>query len=408
MSAVAERAERGYAWPETRVMVVEADNAHATPTPLERLTRLMLDDAERVAELGAARMQELLPSYANVPRDELLPVVLANTRNLLAMIIDPDFDRTNVEEDYRASGETRAQQGISGDEMLRAWRIGLEVTREEAHVLADRLGIGKDVLLEFVEATLRWGDVGMVATASAHREAEFELARHEQHHRTNLVRGILFGTLAPATIRVEAASYGLDVSAQYRALRARPDDELTVRALERQLGVADGAGPRRGLAALLDGDLVGFVVDPPRGSISARVGIGPPAALHDLGNSFRLATRALEGAAATDLTGPVEISQLGLWPAVIADRDVGDELLRRIVEPVLAHGRTGEAVLETVVRYLANDLRLEVTAEEMFLHVNTVRYRLRRFEELSGMSLRQVDDLVQVWWAIQRHRLANR
>jgi hypothetical protein len=248
----------------------------------------------------------------------------------------------------------------------------------------------------------------MVATASAHRDAEFELARHEQHHRTNLVRGILFGTLAPATIRVEAGSYGLDVSAQYRALRARPDDELTVRALERQLGVADGAGPRRGLAALLDGDLVGFVVDPLRGSISARVGIGPPAALHDLGNSFRLATRALEGAAATDLTGPVSIAQLGLWPAVIADRDVGDELLRRIVEPVLAHGRTGEAVLETVVRYLANDLRLEVTAEEMFLHVNTVRYRLRRFEELSGMSLRQVDDLVQVWWAIQRHRLATR
>jgi DNA-binding PucR family transcriptional regulator len=36
-----------------------------------------------------------------------------------------------------------------------------------------------------------------------------------------------------------------------------------------------------------------------------------------------------------------------------------------------------------------------------------VRYRLRRFEELSGMSLRQVDDLVQIWWAIQRRRLRD-
>ena len=165
------------------------------------------------------------------------------------------------------------------------------------------------------------------------------------------------------------------------------------------------AGPRRGLAALLDGDLVGFVLDPLPGTIAARVGVGPRAALHELANSFRLATRALEAAAATQASGPVAMEQLGLWPAVIADRDVGDELLRRIIAPVLAQGRTGEAVLDTVVRYLDNDLRLEVTAEEMFLHVNTVRYRLRRFEELSGMGLRRVNDLVQVWWAIQRHRL---
>ena len=378
-----------------------------TASPLEHLAGLLLADGERIAERGAAAMQELLPSYAKVPREALTPVVLANTRNLLEAICDPDGDRTRAQEDYRASGEARARQGITSDEMLHAWRIGLDVLREEAHAIADELGIGKDVLLEFVEATLRWGDVGMRASASAHREAEFEMARHEQHHRTNLVRGILFGTLAPAAIRVQAAGYGLDLAASYHAVRTRPTEALTVRALERQLGIADGAGPRRGLAALLDGDLVGFVQQPLPSSVTATVGVGPAAALHELGNSFPPATRALEGALATGATGPVGMGDLGLWPAVIADRDVGDELLRRVIDPVLAQGRTGEAVLETVVRYLANDLRLEVTAEEMFLHVNTVRYRLRRFEELSDMSLRRVDDLVQVWWAVQRHRLGT-
>jgi hypothetical protein len=344
-----------------------------TASPLEHLAGLLLADGERIAERGAAAMQELLPSYAKVPREALTPVVLANTRNLLEAICDPDGDRTRAQEDYRASGEARARQGITSDEMLHAWRIG----------------------------------VGMRASASAHREAEFEMARHEQHHRTNLVRGILFGTLAPAAIRVQAAGYGLDLAASYHAVRTRPTEALTVRALERQLGIADGAGPRRGLAALLDGDLVGFVQQPLPSSVTATVGVGPAAALHELGNSFPPATRALEGALATGATGPVGMGDLGLWPAVIADRDVGDELLRRVIDPVLAQGRTGEAVLETVVRYLANDLRLEVTAEEMFLHVNTVRYRLRRFEELSDMSLRRVDDLVQVWWAVQRHRLGT-
>ena len=388
-------------------MAARTEEAQGTMTPLQRMAALLHADSERIAERAASRMQELLPSYARVPLDELVPIVLANTRNLLAIIQDPEMDRSGAEADFRAAGESRARQGITNDEMLTAWRIGLEVTREEGHRIADELGIGKDVLLEFVEATLRWGDVGMLATVSAHREAEFEMARHEQHHRTNLVRGILFDTLAPAEIRVQAAGYGLDLAGAYHAVRARPTSDLTMRALERQLGIADGAGPRRGLAALLDGDLVGFVLEPLPGTITATVGVGPPAALHELGNSFRLATRAFEGAAATCATGPVGMESLGLCPAVIADRDVGDELLRRIVDPVLAHGRTGEAVLETVVRYLDNDLRLEVTAAELFLHVNTVRYRLRRFEELSGMSLRHVDDLVQVWWAVQRRRLAR-
>jgi hypothetical protein len=388
-------------------MAVRTDDGQSAVTPVQELADALLADVELISAHAVERMRELLPSYEKVPADELMPVVLANTRHILAAICDPEIDRSEAEATYREAGESRARQGIAGDEMLHAWRIGLEVTREAAHATAEQRGIGKDALLEFIEATLRWGDVGMLATASAHREAEFEMARHEQHHRTNLVRGILFSTLSAAAIRVQAAGYGLDLAASYHAVRARPDDELGMRAIERQLGIADGAGPRRGLAALLDGDLVGFVVAPLPSTVPSTVGVGPAAPLHDLGNSFRLATRAFEAAVATSASGLVDVDQLGLWPAIIADRDVGDALVRRLIEPVLAHGTTGQGVLETVTRYLDNDLRLEITAKEMYLHVNTVRYRLRRFEELSGMSLRHIDDLVQVWWAIQLHRLGS-
>jgi DNA-binding PucR family transcriptional regulator len=175
-----------------------------------------------------------------------------------------------------------------------------------------------------------------------------------------------------------------------------------VRSLEYQLGVADAAGPRRGLAALLDGDLAGFVLSPVPRRVAVAVGIGPPAPLAELENSFRLATRALESATAAALTGPISIDQLGLLPAVIADRDVGNEIVRRMIRPVLDQGKPGITLIDTVARYLENDLRLELTAAQMFLHVNTVRYRLRRFEELTGTSLRHVDDLVQVWWALRR------
>jgi signal transduction histidine kinase len=143
------------------------------------LATVLLRDVEQIAEHSAARMQARVASYAKLPREELVPVVLANTRNLLEAIRDPGGDRAREREDYRVAGLTRARQGIPTDDMLHAWRIGLEVVREEAYALADQLEVPTDAMLEFVETTLRWGDAGMGASASAHREAELEIARDE-------------------------------------------------------------------------------------------------------------------------------------------------------------------------------------------------------------------------------------
>jgi hypothetical protein len=136
------------------------------------LAGVLLGRVERIAERSAARMQELLPSYARVPRHDVSPIVLANTRNVLEAIREPDADHSRRLDDYRAMGETHARQGITSAEMLHAWRIDLEVVREEAYVVAEELGIGPDGLLEFVEATLRWGDAGARTSAAAHHEAE--------------------------------------------------------------------------------------------------------------------------------------------------------------------------------------------------------------------------------------------
>jgi signal transduction histidine kinase len=145
---------------------------------VKRLAGVLLDDAERIAECSVARMQELLPSYAKVAAEKLIPVTLTNTRNLLEAVRDPHADPTRPEDHFRVSGETRVSQGIAADEMLQAWRIGLEVVREEAHPAACQLGIADDALLDFVEATLQWGDVGMRKSASAYRVTEIrELER---------------------------------------------------------------------------------------------------------------------------------------------------------------------------------------------------------------------------------------
>jgi DNA-binding PucR family transcriptional regulator len=42
------------------------------------------------------------------------------------------------------------------------------------------------------------------------------------------------------------------------------------------------------------------------------------------------------------------------------------------------------------------------TAEAMFVHANTVRYRLRRFEELTATDLRDGWVIANVVWALIR------
>jgi signal transduction histidine kinase len=158
--------------------VSEVVSANDVRSSVQQLALELLDDVELISALSVARMQELLPSYARVPADALFPVTLTNTRNLLEAAGDPNSDRGAAEDHFRLSGETRLVQGITADEMLQAWRIGLEVVREQAHPVAERLALPDTVLLEFVEATLEWGDVGMRRSAAAHRDGEMrELER---------------------------------------------------------------------------------------------------------------------------------------------------------------------------------------------------------------------------------------
>src|ERR1700729_860387 len=76
-----------------------------------RLASVLLDDVEWIAERSVARMQELLPSYAKVPAERLIPVTLANTRNLLEAVRDPDADPTRLEDHVRGAGRGRTQAG---------------------------------------------------------------------------------------------------------------------------------------------------------------------------------------------------------------------------------------------------------------------------------------------------------
>ena len=70
-------------------------------------------------------------------------------------------------------------------------------------------------------------------------------------------------------------------------------------------------------------------------------------------------------------------------------------LAQRVLGPVLKRdAESGGALVQTLDEYLNRNCDARACAEALYVHVNTVKYRLRRIEELSGLTLRNPADLL--------------
>ena len=301
-------------------------------------------------------------------------------------------------------GETRARQGIPIQEVLLAWRIGVQVVIDRATEIGPQLEISPDEMLRFVRALIAASDRAMAIIASAHRGAELELAAREHERRAAVVHEALLGKLSPVVVRAHAESCGIDPACDYVAIRAEGSPEERAQR-ERRLGFQSAVTPRQGLGAIIDDDLAGFLLRPPSGQIPFAVGVGPPRPVERLQESFELASRALNTMRAFGLVGAMELDALGLLPAIVSDRAVGDALVRRYLEPLAS----SQAEIAASLRVLFEcDMHIEQAAEQLFVHPNTLRYRVGRFEEITGANLRNAKSALEVWWALQRDALRQR
>jgi hypothetical protein len=302
-------------------------------------------------------------------------------------------------------GALRARQGVTATDMLHAWRIyHFEFRRRAQELLADS-PTRASTLLELFELIAAWTDSAMIATERGHRIQEMESHRAMHANTAELVRRALLGGMAFSELRRGAELFGLDLSLPYRALRARISGTDQIASLENLLHTNGRGGARLGLTAMIDGDLCGFVSATPVQPAEVPIGVSKAVNVEQLPAAFGHAGRALLTAVALGRTGVVEFESLGVAPAILADQAVGAHLEARYITPVEKLGEGGQETLNSLAAYLSNDRQLKTTAEQLHLHPNSLRYRLDRFEEITGCSLRHHDDLMEVWWALRYRAL---
>ena len=113
--------------------------------------------------------------------------------------------------------------------------------------------------------------------------------------------------------------------------------------------------------------------------------VGPPVKdLRSASVSARSAVAALRAAPAwPDAPRPAGSEELLPERALDGDARPPGVLVAGVYQPLLAGG---SALVDTLTTYLEQGSSLEATARMLFVHPNTVRYRLRRVTELTGFT----------------------
>lgn len=135
--------------------------------------------------------------------------------------------------------------------------------------------------------------------------------------------------------------------------------------------------------------------------------VGPPVKdLRSASVSARSALAALRAAPAwPDAPRPAGADELLPERALDGDADARAVLISDVYEPLLAGG---PALVDTLTTYLEQGSSLEATARLLFVHPNTVRYRLKRVAELTEYTPSVGRDGFTLWVAIVVGRLAGK
>jgi sugar diacid utilization regulator len=329
----------------------------------------------------------------------------------------------------RERGAQRARELMPLDALLEAYLIGQRTVWEAIVEAAGDSAEGMRTAQALTALTFRYTHAINLAVAEAYLRESTALASEAERGRRDLLDHLLSGREPGPEEARRAEALGVRPTGAHAVVVAvATDDEgaeparLIVRALMRQeplrafvvarhrevvaiLPVYVRRGPRELRAAIAR---VAAVLARTHG-VALRAGVSSTCAgLSELARGYGEARRALEHAGAA--APAVALEEIRLLDYLTA---AADDTARRLVPPGAddlrrADGRGGGALSATLRAYADCDLNVARTAERLFVHPNTVHYRLRRVKELSGRDPRRLAELVELLTALRLLERAER
>ena len=203
-------------------------------------------------------------------------------------------------------------------------------------------------------------------------------------------------TTAEATLEAALADAGVPALVATSAVAGRP---LLCAVVDARAGDPVDLA-RTGLRALA------ALHDPVRAAASRAVGVGT------LRRGFHEARCALEATSVADGDAPEVASHrdVGAFTLLLSLQD--DDALRLYSDGLLdpierTEGEYGGELLRSLEAFIENNGNWERAARELYCHRHTLRYRIRKIEELTGRDLSRATDRIELWLALRARELVT-
>lgn len=373
---------------------------------VERIFARLETRLPEITDRVLVEIRERIPAYQMLDDDEIAVSVGRLISGVVAHARTADRPSRELLDPFEDHAQRRVFDGVPLAALLEAIHIGARKIIAAVDEELVRAEVPIEGMLEIRDLAWDWANAISNTVARLHGELEEQRLRRERARRTEFVRTLLLGTHRPERLRANATRFGLAIDRPYIPFCSRPATRRDA------LDIASAilrTGADSGLAAIvetLDGDLVGLA--PTRPHVSGHlVAIGEPLVLERIHESFADACAALDAAHAFAMTGTLGLEDLGPRPLVVSADRAARRLERRVLAAFPARDEPHE-IERTVLDYLDHDQDADATARRLGIHVNTVRYRLGRFRDLTGLDLRRTEDLVAVWWLLNRRAAARR
>lgn len=143
-----------------------------------------------------------------------------------------------------------------------------------------------------------------------------------------------------------------------------------------------------------------------------RAAASRPAPTHNLRRSFHEARCALEAVRLSNGTAPEVASykDLGAFQLLLSLQD--DDALVSYCQSVLGpvesdEGEYGDELLRSLDVFIENNGHWEKAAQALYCHRHTLRYRIKRVEQLTGRDFTHARDRIEFWLALRGRELAR-
>lgn len=367
------------------------------PTVSARTRRRLEQASGGLATASVSAMSERLPWFRRLSADQRAGVLLVTqtgVTNFGAWLGEPGQTIRLTAEAFRNAPRDLARR-ISLRQTVELVRVAIETFEQQLPLLAS----DEQERRLLVEGILRFGREIAFAAATVYASAAESRGAWDARLEALVVDGVVRGEVDDALVS-RSSALGWDAERPVTVLVGSPPPEnqpeplAAMRRTATRLGrsVLLGVQGAR-LVALLSGALPtpSTTGDPgPTDRLAEAFGPGPVvigptaptlAAAHASARDALQGLRAVTGWPAAPR--PVRADDLLPERALAGDPNAKAQLVATVVQPLTS---AGGDLGRTLASYLDGGGALESCARALFVHANTVRYRLRRVTEVTGFD----------------------